>query len=230
MTTRWPSGINNADAYSALSNMPQPDPSKMQSIWDDFNFLDAAAWTVVETQAGATQAGTAGAGGLILFTNSAAIADINAFTTPLAGFRLVAGKRFFAKCRCTVSDVTNVNVTFGLGNVATLLTPANGIYATKVGTAVSVTNANTSVLTAASYTDTSGLAAATFFTMGIEYDGKSLNLYYGIGSTLAERKVASIDAPNLNTGVDLLFFWGMKNVNAVANTATLDYLQAAMER
>lgn len=234
MTTRFPSGLNNADNMTALSNMPQPDPTKLYGVFDDFmTTLLTSDWTVVETQAGATQANAAGSGGRLLLTNSATIADVNALSTVLASFRFVAGKRFYAKCRVLVSDVTNVNITMGFGNAATTLLPANGAYVTKVGTTVSVTNANTSVLTSASFVDDSGLAAAQFFTLGLEYDGKSLGVYYGQESTAnarPDRKVASVDAPNLNTGVDLLFFIGMKNVNAAANTATLDYAYAAMER
>jgi hypothetical protein len=161
MTTRFPSGINNADNMTALSNMPQPDPTKLYGVFDDFiTTLLTSDWTVVETQAGATQANAAGAGGRLLLTNSATIADVNGLSTVLASFRFVAGKRFYAKCRVLVSDVTNVNITMGFGNAATTLLPANGAYVTKVGTTVSVINANTSVLTASSFVDDSGLAAA----------------------------------------------------------------------
>lgn len=224
MTTRFPAGINNADNMSTLSNYGAPDPFKFQEVSDDFEFFNTSAWTVVETQAGATQAAAAGAGGRVLFTNSATIADVNAITTNLAIFQLVAGKRVFAKCRMSVSDITNVSLTFGFGDTAAALNPANGIYIQKVGTTYTLVNENTSVQTTSAFVDTSGLTAGTFFTLGIELDNKSLNMYFN------DRKVASIDAPNLNTVPNLLGFWGMQNVNAVANTATLDYLMFAVER
>lgn len=233
MTTRFPAGLSNAAPYSTYFNAPVIDETKFQQVTDDFAFFNSSAWTVVETQAAATQAGTAGAGGLLLLTNSAAIADVNAVTSPVAQFRLIAGKRFFAKCRMTVSDITNTTIFFGLGNAATTLAPANGIYITKTGTTVSINNANASTVTTASFTDPSGLTAGVYATFGIEYDGKSLNLYYGtevVATPLAERKIASIDAPNLNTGVDLLAIVGIKNVNAVANTGTIDYVQFSQER
>lgn len=235
MTTRFTSGVNNAENMTSLSNMPQPDPTRLYEVFDDFmGTLSTLVWTVVETQAGATQAQAAGAGGRLLLTNTATIADVNALATPLASFRLVAGKRFYAKVRVAVSDVANVNITFGFGNAATTLLPANGVYVSKIGTSITVNNANTSVVTSSTaFVDASGLAATQFCTLGLEYDGRSINVYYGQESTsfpAPDRKIGSVDAPNFNTGVDLLFFVGMKNVNAVANTATLDYAYAAMER
>lgn len=234
MTTRFPSGINNAENMTTLSNMPQPDPVRMQTLFDDFvGELSATKWLVVETQAGATQAAIAGAGGRILLTNSAAIGDVNGLASPLAVFRFTAGKKFYAKCRVFVSDVTNVTFSIGFSNAPGTFPPANAAFVTKSGTTLTLTNINTSVAVANVQQDASGLAASQFFTLGMEYDGYSLNMYYGQESTLnpaPDRKIMSIDAPNLQTGVDLSAFVSMRNVNAVANTATLDYAMFAMER
>lgn len=234
MTTRFPAGINNADNMSTLSNMPAMDPSKLYGVFDDFmGTLSTLTWTVVETQAGATQAQAAGGGGRVLLTNSAAIGDVNALATPLASYRIVPGKRFYAKMRALVSDVTNVILHMGFEVSSATLLPANGVYVTKTGTSIVLTNANASTLTTAVFADASGLLLNEFCTLGIEYDGKNVNVYYGSDAAagpLPDRKVASIETPNFNTGVDLLFVVGMKNVNAVANTATLDYAFGAMER
>lgn len=233
MTTRFPAGFNNAANGSTLTNMGAPDPFKFQTLADDFNIFTATDWAVVETQAGATQAGAAGSGGRILLTNTAVAADVNALTSQVASFRFVAGKRFFAKMRCFVSDVANVTMAMGFGNTITTLLPTIGAYVQKTGTAVSVNQANAG-LTTATFTDTSGLAASQFFTLGMEFDGKSLNLYYGQESTTPtqDAKVASISGTslNLNTATDLVAFFGMKNVNAIANTATIDYVMFAIER
>lgn len=234
MPTRFPSGFNNADSMSTLSNADVPDPSKNYIVFDDFTSLSATDWLVVETQAGATQAVGPGMGGRVVLTNvGGAIGDVNALTTPVASFRITLGKKFFAKMRASVSDVTNTILHMGFEVASATLLPANGVYVTKTGTAVTVTNANASALTSATFTDPSVLLLNQFCTLGLEYDGKSVNLYYGsesLTAPLPDRKVASIDAPNFNTAVDVLFVVGIKNVNAAANVGNIDYALAVMER
>jgi thiazole synthase ThiGH ThiG subunit len=69
---------------------------------------------VTETQAGATQALTAGDGGLLLLTNTAADDDLVALQKTPAAFTLTAGKRAFFACKFKVSDAAQSDVAIGM--------------------------------------------------------------------------------------------------------------------
>lgn len=227
-TTRFPSGVTNVAQESALGNMGQPDPSKFQTVFDDFASLDATSWTVVETQAGATQAAAAGGGGLIALVNSAAIGDVNGFSTNLAIFALTAGKRFFAKARMSVADVANSNFFLGFGDTAAGLNPANGVYLQKTAAAggtLSVVSELASVQTVASVTGVNAeMTGGVATVIGLEYDGRGTITGY-----LNDRKIVSLPVSSI-PGTGMLGIWGYSNVNAFANTASLDYLLFAVER
>lgn len=228
MTTRFPSGVNNAANMSTLSNMGQMDPTRFQTLFNDFNDFTATDWAIVETQAGATQALAAGAGGQLLLTNSAAAADVNAITSPVASFRFDAGKRFFAKARISLSDVANVGITFGFGNTAAGLNPANGVYLNKAANAQTTTInvENTSVVASGTLNGPGVWANGVFRTLGFEYDPRTLE----VRAYLDDIQVGGVSAATLNTSVDMVAFIGMSNNNTVANTATLDYVLWAIER
>lgn len=228
MTTRFTSGINNSLNGSTLCNMGQPDPTRFHTLFDDFNSFNATDYAIVETQAGATQALAAGAGGLLLLTNSAAASDVNAITSAVASFRFDAGKRFFAKARISVSDVANVGLTFGFGNTAAGLNPANGVYLTKAQAAQTTTInvENTSVVASTTLSSVNSWANNTFRTIGFEYDPRQNE----VRAYLDDVPAGSVSAATLNTGVDMVFFIGMINNNTVANTASVDYIFCALER
>ena len=53
-TTRYPQGVTNVEKASTLGLMGQPDPSKFNTFWDDFQKLDSLVnWTVTTVEAGA---------------------------------------------------------------------------------------------------------------------------------------------------------------------------------
>ena len=60
VTTRLPSGVNTDTTSSIFANYPIPRTASLIEYFNDFMTYTAGDWVVTETQAGATQALTAG--------------------------------------------------------------------------------------------------------------------------------------------------------------------------
>lgn len=228
-TTRLPNGFTNVGDSSIFANMTQPDPTKFHEYWNDFDTYTAGDWVVTETQAGATQALTAGDGGWLLLTNTAADDDLIALQKTPAAFTLTAGKKAFFRCRFKVSDATQSDVVFGLQVVDTTpLDVTDGIYFLKSDGAATVNficrkNATTGSTSASSVAT---LANDTFVTLGFYYDGID-KVYYSVDGVIG----GSLDAsssylPDTITTVS----FAVQNGEAVAKTMTVDYVYAAIER
>lgn len=108
--TRFPNGVTNVSDTNIFQAMGQLDPTEFYTYWDDFFSFTAGEWTVTETQAGATQALTAGVGGLLALTNSAADDDLNAIQRTFSLASFTAGKRAFFKTRFKVDDATQSDI------------------------------------------------------------------------------------------------------------------------
>lgn len=229
--TRLPYGIVNVGPDVLTSSLKKMDPLLYQDFMDDFNDFVPTAWTVTETQAGATQANTAGAGGLLLLTNSAANNDVNQIQKPAGSFLPVAGKRTFMRCRFQLSDVLASAFVIGFTTVsadATVLANSlDGIFFRKPAADATISlycrQDNTTGSVSAEITD---LVNATMIELGFTYDGGD-RLYYEInGAVQGFITVSAATLPNL-AGAPVI---SLKNGEAVAKTATADYLWIAQER
>src|ERR1051326_3230854 len=122
--TRYPNGVTNVD---------------VGSIFNDFV---PTAWTVTETQAGATQATAVGDGGLLALVNSAADNDINQVQKAAGSFLPVVGKKFFMDCKFNLSNATQSDFAIGIQLVnadgTTLATATDGIFFLKADDAATV--------------------------------------------------------------------------------------------
>ena len=137
--TRFPYGLTNVSETNLFADMVQPDPTLFHSYFNDFDTYAAGDWVVTETQAGATQALTAGDGGWLLLTNSAADDDLVALQKTPAAFSFTAGKKSFFRCRFKVSDATQSDVVFGMQVVDTTpLDVTDGVYFLKADGSTSV--------------------------------------------------------------------------------------------
>lgn len=232
LITRLPSGLNNLDPNDIFSSLKVPDDFGSYHMFDeDFNRYAAADWTVTETQAGATQALTAGDGGLMLLTNSAANNDINQIQLVPANFSFAAGKKCFLKVRFKINDATNSAFSIGLQNAnvdgTTLATATDGLFFYKplTFTTLSVymrqdnaTGSNAAAI--ATLADDTYVVAAAFF------DGVD-RLYYAVNGTVTGYiTIASTMIPDANCAPVI----SLKNGAAVAKNATIDYLFFAKER
>lgn len=228
MTTRFPNGVTNANQNGNMQNLGQLDPTKFHTFFDDFDTYLATDWTITETGT-ATQALTAGDGGLLLVTNSALDNDASFQQLTTATFLMAANKRAFFKCRFKVSDATQSDVQVGL--IVTDTTPldaTDGIYFQKDdGDAqIDVYVRKDATTGSTSATNVGTLVSDTFIELGWAYDGKSATKFF-----INDVHVSTLDSSSTylpDTTLNVSF--GIQNGEAVAKTMTVDYIFAAKER
>lgn len=227
--TRFPYGLTNVGETDLFADMVQPDPTLFHTYFNDFDTYTAGDWTVTETDSGATQALTAGDGGLLLITNTAADNDLVALQKNPAAFTFTAGKKTFFRCRFKVSDATQSDLIFGLQVVDTTpLDVTDGIYFLKADGAATVDficrkNASTGSTSASAVAT---MANDTFIELGFYYDGQSKVAYEVNGSVLGSLDASSTYLPDTTCTVS----FALQNGEAVAKTMTVDYVYVAKER
>lgn len=229
LVTRFPNGVTNVADNALFADMAQPDPTKFHQFFDDFDTYAAGDWTVTETQAGATQALTAGDGGLLLLTNSAADDDLVALQKTPAAFTFTAGKKTFFRCRFKVSDATQSDVVIGLQVVDTTpLDVTDGVYFLKAdgSTAISVVCRKNATTGSTSASSIATLANDTFIELGFAYDGEGKVAYSVNGAVVGALDASSAYLPDADCTVS----FALQNGEAVAKTMTVDYLFVAKER
>ena len=227
--TRLPYGVTNVGETNLFADMVQPDPTLFHAYFNDFDTYTAGDWVVTETDSSATEALTAGDGGLLLITNTAADNDLVALQKTPAAWTFTAGKKTFFRCRFKVSDATQSDVVFGLQVVDT--TPLDvtvGIYFLKADGAATVDvicrkNATTGSTSAAAVAT---LANDTFIELGFYYDGESKVQYEVNGSVLGSLDASSSYLPDTTCTVS----FAIQNGEGVAKTMTVDYVFVAKER
>jgi len=229
-TSNFPDGITNAQLNSVFASMIAPDPTLFHTYFNDFDVYTAGDWVVTETDSAATEALTAGDGGLLLITNTAADDDLVSLQKTPAAFAMTAAKQAWFSARLKVSDATQSDVQVGIVIVDTTpLDATDGIYFQKNDGSTSVAvicrkNATTGSNTA---TAIATMADDTFITLQWYYNGAG-RLYYGYNGT----QIGSIDASStyLPDATNLTVSVTLQNGEAVAKTMTVDYLFAAFER
>lgn len=227
--TRFQYGVTNVNETNLFANMVQPDPTLFHQYYNDFDTYAAGDWTVTETDSGATQALTAGDGGWLLITNTAADNDLVALQKNPAAFSFTAGKQTFFRCRFKVSDATQSDVVIGLQVVDTTpLDVTDGVYFLKADGAKTVDvicrkNASTGSTSASAV---ASLADDTFIELGFYYDGAGSIAYEVNGSVLGSLNASSSYLPDTICTVS----FALQNGEAAAKTMTVDYVYAATER
>src|SRR6185312_568221 len=126
--TNFPNGVTNADPNLIFGSLTTVDPQQLHTYWNDFDTYTAGDWVVTVVGSG-TAALTAGDGGLLLVTNSAADNDAVTLQKTPAAFAMTAGKAAWFACRFNVSDATQSDVQVGLVIVDTTpLDATDGIF------------------------------------------------------------------------------------------------------
>lgn len=230
--TRFPQGMTNVPETNPMAMFRQSDPSTYHMVWDDFDVYTAANWVVTESDAAATQALTAGDGGLLLITNGSLDDGLTSMQSLVANFAMSAGKKAFFKCRFKVSDATQSDVMVGLVIVDTspfASAPTDGIYFRKDdGDANIDFSVRKDASTGANDVTTVGtLVSDTYVTLAWYYDGVDKVLYY-VDDVL--RGQASATSAFLPDATNLAVTIALQNGEAVAKTMTIDYVLAAKER
>lgn len=227
--TNFPDGVTNANSENVFGQLMFPDPTAFATYFNDFYTYTAGDWVVTETDAGATQALTAGEGGLLLLTNTATDNDLLLLQKTPAQFTLNSGKKSWFSAKFALSDVTQNDLIVGLVIVNTdpiNTPPTDGIYFLSADGAATVSIICRKNATTGSTSASCGsLVNATQATLQWYYDGAG-KLYFGKdGVGLGVLDVASYFP---DTGLTVTF--GMQAGEAGAETATLDYLFAAQQR
>lgn len=227
-TTRLPGGITNVTTSSLFANFPQPVSQNLVTYYNDFFSYVAGDWVVTETQAGATQALTAGSGGLLLLTNSAADDDILALQKDPAMLLLDSGKQTWFSARFKVSDATQSDFVMGLQVVDTTpLDVTDGIYFLKAdgSTAVSIVSRKNATTGSTSASSIATVADDTFVQLDWYYDGEGY-LFYAVDGTVG----GSLSVANYFPDTTLTVSLAIQNGEAVAKTMTVDWVGVWQQR
>jgi hypothetical protein len=229
--TRYDSGVTNVSKNNPLKNWIDTDPTKAYRWFDDFHTYVAGDWTVTETQAGATQAISAGAaGGVLLLTNDTGNTDVNQLQLASETFKHVAGKQWWMKTRFALTaTLDNFGAVIGLviTDTSAAAGATDGIYFRKASGASTLEF----VIEKDSTETTSGTLAtmvtATFIEVAAYYNGKDAiecwvnGVHTATITTLTnlpddEELAVTIATVNATTGA--------------ANVLSCDYLFIAVER
>lgn len=229
MSTHFSSGVTNVSANDALAPLKTMDPTVYHEWFNDFDTYTAGDWTVTETQVGATQAITAGDGGLLALVNSAADNDVNQLQLVQETFRWASTKDFIMKARFKVSDATQSDLLIGLAITDTSMLetlPTDGIFFYKADGSTSLLSSirkdgtSTSITTATIVADTYVTVAFTYTAQTGEWRAWADGALVGVNST-------STNAPD---DEDITISIGVQNGEAAAKTLTVDYLYVAKAR
>ena len=228
--TRFPNGINNVDVASIFNSLKCNDPTKYHVYFEDFDYYNAANWTVTETQAGATQALSNGDGGLMLLTNSAADNDVNQIQKVGQSFTFTAGKKLFFRSIFQVNDATQSDAVVGIQvantDASDLTAVTDGLFFYKADGATSLSVYLRKAVASSTTAVVTTMADATNITVEAFYDGVD-RLYYGYNGTI----VGYLDASSTYLpDTSLAPVIEIKNGEAVAKTLTADYIFVAKER
>lgn len=229
-TTNFPDGVTNATLNSAFTDMMMPDPTLLHAYWNDFDVYTAGDWVVTLIGGAGTAALTAGNGGLLLITSDALDDDGVVLQKTPAGFAFTANKRCWFSCKFAASKATQSDIQVGLVIVDTTpLDATDGVYFQKDDGDANIDIICRKDATTGSNSKTAigTLAAATQTALQFYYDGAG-RIFYGINGAL----VGSMDASStyLPDATNLTVSMCLKNGEAGAQTLTVDYIFAAMER
>jgi len=226
--TRLPSGVTTVATSSLFANFPVPYTNALFTYFNDFTVYTAGDWVVTETDAGATEALTAGSGGWLLITNTAADNDLVALQKTPAMLDLSSTKQAWFSCRFKTSDATQSDIVFGMQVVDTTpLDVTDGIYFLKADGAATANiicrkDATTGSTSASSVTT---LANDTFIQLDWYYDGNGY-LFYAVDGVVSGSLSVADYFPNTTVTVS----FALQNGEAVAKTMTVDWVGVWQER
>ena len=229
--SRFDSGVTNVSKNNPLKNFIDTDPTKAYRYFNDFHTYVAGDWTVTETQAGATQALSAGAaGGVLLLTNDTGNTDVNQLQLATESFKHVAGKQWWIKTRFALTaTLANFGAVIGLAITDTTATAGvtDGIYFRKASGASTlefvVEKDSTETASGTLATMTSG----TFIEVAAYYNGKDAIECWVDGVHTATITTLT----NIPDDEELAITIASVNATAgAANVLSVDYLLVAVER
>jgi hypothetical protein len=246
--SRLTNGISTAMPDGLWGDYRWPGAHDFYEYKNDFSTYAAGDWTVTSTNSG-TSALADGEGGLLVQTTGATSTNYQANQLAAKSFYMVTGYRHWFWMNFNLSDIAHTLLLAGwVDTLAGPMTPASGVYFSKTDASATLNiilnNAGTKTTVAVGT-----IAAATAYTVGWYYDGKStptLSVFSTIGQTLPVKIqghqvyggqiVASIGAnsptntslanlPAATIGHTMAF--GITTGASAAHTNTVDYVGSA---
>jgi hypothetical protein len=243
---RFPYGVTTAAKTACLGMYGLPDPTQWHTFFDDFDTWvtdtsSAAKYTISTVEAGAgsaTEALSDARNGVLLLTNDAADNDSDFLQKIGESFLPTSGKRTIFKARFQYSDAAQMEWYVGL--MVTDTDPfsstagdgvTDGIFFMKEDGSTDINfyaqvNATTGQLTT---TAVATAAAATWVTLGFDFDGKRyIDLY--VDDVFVKQVDLTTTLATYLPDTELTISFGLKNGEAVAKTMSVDYIFCAAER
>lgn len=112
-TTNNPGGVTNASPWQTMWAAGTPDPTWSQLFTDDFNQYNAANYSIVGVGTPVV-ALTAGKGGLLSLTTSAAAGDTTNLQGPIGAYVATPGKHLFFKAALQPINTSAADLYVGL--------------------------------------------------------------------------------------------------------------------
>ena len=209
---------------------PYPSDQTFYMHHNDFFTYNSGDWTVTTTEAGtgsASEAVTSSAGGALLLTNAAGDNDLDFLQLKGEGFKLSTSKKAYFSARFKVNDVDQSDFVMGLGITDTTpLDTTDGVFFISAdgdaGLDFLVEKDNSATTTE----DVATMADDTFITTTWFIDPDASKVYYSINNA----KPVGVAITNLPDDEELTVSFGIQNGEASAQTMTIDYVVAAVER
>ena len=209
---------------------PYPSDQTFYMYHNDFFTYNSGDWTITTTEAGtgsASEAVTSSAGGALLLTNAAGDNDLDFLQLKGEGFKLSTSKKAYFSARFKVNDVDQSDFVMGLGITDTTpLDTTDGVFFISAdgdaGLDFLVEKDNTATTTE----DVATMADDTFIPTTWVIDPDASKEYYSINNAAP----VGVAITNLPDDEELTVSFGIQNGEASAQTMTIDYVVAAVER
>ena len=138
---RFTSGVSTRPRGHAFGRFPRPDQTLIHTYFNDFDTYAAGDWTLSKNGGTGVQALAAGAGGLLVDTNTAGATDMLQNQLTVASFAPTATKDAWFGCRLKLDDATLSTVLAGLYTVkstAATTAPTDGFWFKKTAGATPI--------------------------------------------------------------------------------------------
>ena len=209
---------------------PYPSDQTFYMYHNDFFTYNSGDWTITTTEAGtgsASEAVTSSAGGALLLTNAAGDNDLDFLQLKGEGFKLSTSKKAYFSARFKVNDVDQSDFVMGLGITDTTpLDTTDGVFFISADGAAGLDFLVEKANSAPTTEDVATMADDTFITTTWFIDPDASKVYYSINNA----KPVGVAITNLPDDEELTVSFGIQNGEASAQTMTIDYVVAAVER
>ena len=225
MTTRFKNGATTVASTAPMGDFILPDPTTAHVYFEDFDYYNAADWTVTEGGV-ATQVLTNTDGGRLLISNAGSD-DNSSFSNKVGeSFLFETGKKLWFDCLIQTDDATQSDLVIGLQITdTTILDVTDGVFFIK--------NDGDATFDLVVEKDNVATTTAVGVAMDDDTDIRLSYFYDGVDSIkifVNGVHRATTVTTNLPDDQTLTISYGVQNGEASLKTLTIDYIFVAKER